>query len=74
MAIIAIRRIETIDETVYSHVHCPQCNHKLCHKPKGSRVHILRISQKAKDFMESVLLTCKRCKSHYLISSEDKNV
>ena len=67
---IHITKIETIDEAEYNHIHCPQCNHKIGWKHKGEKVHIFHLSQKTSGTLESMGLTCKRCKSHYLITTE----
>lgn len=67
---ITIIKIETLDEATYNNIYCPQCNNKIGFKPKDTKVHIFRLSQKISGKLESVGLTCKRCKNHYLVSSE----
>ncbi|MCL2671201.1 MAG: hypothetical protein FWF10_04095 [Clostridiales bacterium] len=64
---IQIMKIESMDETAFDHVKCPQCHKKLCGKPKGTRVSVLHF---AKVIHESPLLfTCRRCGHHYLVST-----
>ena len=67
---IAITKVQTLDEGAYNYVHCPQCNNKIGWKSKGARVNIYRLSQIRSGRMEQLGVTCKRCKSHYLIATE----
>jgi len=70
--VIAITKVQALDEALYNYVHCPQCNNKIGWKHKGAKVHIFRLlqSQRATGRMELLGLTCKRCKSHYFITTE----
>ena len=61
----------TIDQSEYNHVKCPQCEAKIAWKPRGAKVHILKVSRKPKGTLGSVVITCLRCKSNYLINFED---
>ena len=70
LRMITITKIQTINEAEYNYVHCPQCNNKIGWKHKGSKVHIFGLSQRAAGRMAPMGLTCKRCKSHYLITTE----
>ena len=67
---IIITKIEVLDETVYNHIHCPQCNNKIGWKDKGEKVRILRLQQKSKDKLIQSGVTCIRCKTHYIIALE----
>lgn len=69
---ITITKIETLDEATYNYIHCPQCNNKIGWKDKGEKVHILRLSQKPIGKLKKSGVTCDRCKSHYLISTESE--
>ena len=69
---ITITKVQTLDEAAYNHIHCPQCNNKIGWKSKGARVHIFRLSKITGVRMEQLGLTCKRCKSHYLITTESE--
>jgi DNA-directed RNA polymerase subunit RPC12/RpoP len=69
--LITITKVETIDEAAYNFIHCPQCNHRLGWKPKGASVGIFRLSHKPKDRFKSLGLTCKRCKSNFLLTNEE---
>ena len=67
---ITITKIRTLDETENSYIRCPQCNSKIGWKPKGARVHIFSLSQPFSGKKEPLGITCSRCKSSYLISTE----
>jgi len=69
---ITIMKIETLDETAYNHIYCPQCNNKIGWKEKGEKVHILRLSQNPNGKLRQSGLTCVRCKTHYIIAFENE--
>jgi hypothetical protein len=69
---IQIIQIDSVDETAFDHVKCPQCGTRLCGKPKDSKVHILRLSRRISTKTVPLLHTCKRCGNHYLISTESE--
>ena len=68
---INITPVTTVDETAYDHVKCPQCKTRLCGKPKGTKVHILRVPMGMSTNKSPLLFTCRRCKNHYLVSTEE---
>ncbi len=68
---IQIVQIDTVDETAFDHVKCPQCSTRICGKPKGARVQILRLSRRLSKQNVPLLHTCKKCGNHYLISADN---
>jgi len=69
-SVIQITHMESVDDTAFDHVKCPQCRTRLCRKPKGTRVTVLHVAKAERRIRESSLLvTCKRCGNHYLVNS-----
>ena len=71
---ITIMKVETIDETVFTHIRCPQCKRRIGWRLNSARVHVLRPSSRARDKPETLGLTCTRCKSSYLITAQDEKL
>ena len=74
---IQIMQLETVDEAEFDHVKCPQCKARLCGKPKNTKVHMLRLSRNVKvkpGGKSPLLFTCKKCKGHYLLSTEEEDM
>ena len=69
---IHITPVTTVDETAFDHVKCPQCKTRLCGKPKGAKVNILQLSKGMNSPKSPLLFSCKRCRSLYLVSTEDE--
>lgn len=68
---IQITQVQTVDETAFDHVKCPQCRTRLCGKPKNVRVKVLQLSRNMRNTANPLLFDCKRCGNHYLVSTEE---
>ena len=65
-----ITRVEVFDEANFNQMHCQQCNSKIGWKPRSTRVHFLRSSRRAAAKQQPFGLTCLRCKTNYLITTD----
>ena len=69
---ITVTRVDVIDEESYNQMFCQQCNSKIGFKLRDARVHVTRLTRRAGHKRDPFGLTCLRCKTSYLITTDDK--
>lgn len=65
---IRICKLEKGADITYDYVRCPSCGKgRLCDKPRGTKVAVLRIEGMV---LDHVVIKCPKCSALYLVASE----
>ena len=66
--VIRICKLEEGIDITYDYVRCPSCGKgRLCDKPRGTKVAVLRIEGTA---LDHVVVKCPKCSALYLVTAE----